>query len=111
MKYNSLIFFPFILTVLFILGNGELVVSCEELSMCKDEMELQFLAKKLDKKDWFGSSDPFLQMSRANEGGGYTVVHRTEHVRNNVNPVRVYLFFYGTSRFRRIVCYNFFYFK
>jgi hypothetical protein len=86
-------------------------VSCEELSMCKDEMELQFLAKKLDKKDWFGSSDPFLQMSRANEGGGYTVVHRTEHVRNNVNPVRVYLFFYGTSRFRRIVCYNFFYFK
>ncbi len=24
--------------------------------MCKDEMELQFMAKKLDKKDWFGSS-------------------------------------------------------
>jgi hypothetical protein len=50
-------------------------------------VELQFLAKKLDKKDFFGSSDPFLQLSRANESGGFTVVHRTEHVRNNVNPV------------------------
>ena len=68
-------------------GNGELIISCEELSMCKDEMELQFMAKKLDKKDFFGSSDPFLQLSRANESGGFTVVHRTEHVRNNVNPV------------------------
>jgi hypothetical protein len=28
-----------------------------------------------------------LQLSRANESGGFTVVHRTEHVRNNVNPV------------------------
>jgi hypothetical protein len=45
-------------------GNGELIVSCEELSMCKDELELQFMAKKLDKKDFFGSSDPFLIVSR-----------------------------------------------
>ena len=33
-----------------------MILSSEELSMCKDEMELQFMAKKLDKKDWFGSS-------------------------------------------------------
>ena len=68
-------------------GNGELIVSCEELSMCKDEIELQFMGKKLDKKDFFGSSDPFLQLSRANEAGGFSVVHRSEHVKNNVNPV------------------------
>lgn len=67
--------------------NGTLVVSCEELSSCKDELELQFLGKKLDKKDWFGSSDPFLTFSRANEGGGYTLVHKTEHINNNVNPL------------------------
>ena len=55
--------------------------------MCKDELELQFLGKKLDKKDWFGSSDPFLVFSRTNEGGTYTVVHKTEHINNNVNPL------------------------
>jgi len=67
--------------------NGSMIISCEELSMCKDELELQFLGKKLDKKDWFGSSDPFLVFSRTNEGGSYTVVHKTEHIKNNVNPL------------------------
>jgi Ca2+-dependent lipid-binding protein len=67
--------------------NGSLTVSCEELSMCKDEMEMQFLGKKLDKKDWFGSSDPFLTFSRSNEGGNYTLVHKTEHINNNINPL------------------------
>ena len=66
--------------------SGSLVVSSEELSMCKDELKLQFLAKKLDKKDWFGSSDPFLRFSRSNEAGTYTVVHQTEHINNNRNP-------------------------
>ena len=67
---------------------GEIIIISEELSMCKDELEIQFVGKKLDKKDWFGSSDPFLQISRANERpGDFTVVHRTEHINNNVNPV------------------------
>ena len=35
----------------------------------------------------FGSSDPFLQFSRSTESGAFTVVHRTEHIRNNLNPV------------------------
>lgn len=68
-------------------SNGSMIISCEELSMCKDELELQFLGKKLDKKDWFGSSDPFLVFSRSNEGGTFTVVHKTEHIKNNVNPL------------------------
>ena len=70
-------------------GNcGQIIISAEELSMCKDELEIQFMGKKLDKKDWFGSSDPFLQISRSNERPGeFTVVHRTEHISNNVNPV------------------------
>jgi len=69
-------------------NSGQVIVSAEELSMCKDELELQFMAKKLDRKDWFGSSDPFLQISRANERPGeFTVVHRTEHINRNCNPV------------------------
>merc|ERR1712038_2045294 len=70
-------------------GNcGQIIVTAAEMSMCKDELELQFMAKKLDRKDWFGSSDPFLQISRSNERpGDFTVVHRTEHLNNNLNPV------------------------
>jgi hypothetical protein len=31
-------------------GNcGQITISSEELSMCKDEMEIQFMGKKLDK--------------------------------------------------------------
>ena len=67
--------------------NGQIIISFEEADSCKDDLELQFTGKKLDKKDLFGSSDPFMQFSRSNEGGGFTVVHRTEHIRNNVNPV------------------------
>ena len=49
-----------------------MTVSSEELSSCKDELELQFMAKTLDKMDWFGSSDPFLQFSRSNESGQFS---------------------------------------
>ncbi len=66
--------------------NGNFIISCEELSLCKDELTLQFIGKKLDKKDFFGSSDPFLSFFRSNEGGNYTLVHKTEHINNNVNP-------------------------
>lgn len=67
-------------------SNGNMIVTCEELSSCKDELELQFIGKKLDKKDFFGSSDPFLNFLRSNESGNYSLVHKTEHINNNVNP-------------------------
>jgi len=35
----------------------------------QDEVTLQFCASKLDKKDLFGKSDPFLLFSRTNENG------------------------------------------
>jgi len=40
----------------------------------------------LDKKDFFGKSDPYLEISRSTESGQYTVIHRTEVVKNNLNP-------------------------
>lgn len=71
-------------------GNyGTIIVSCEELSSCRDEVTFQFSGKKLDKKSYFlfwGSSSPFLSFSRANENNTFTVVHRTEHLLNTVNP-------------------------
>jgi len=43
----------------------------------------------LDRKDWWGlgSSDPFLTILRAGEYGHWSVVHRTEVKKGNLNPV------------------------
>ena len=42
-------------------------------------------ARKLDKKDTFGKSDPFLELSRLNADGSGTLVHRTEVVKNSLS--------------------------
>lgn len=63
-----------------------LLVSAEELSSCKDEITMQFCATKLDKKDLFGKSDPFLCFSRTNENESFTVVHKTEVIMKTLNP-------------------------
>ena len=41
---------------------------------------------QLDKKDFFGKSDPYLEISRANENSQFSVVHRTEVIQNELNP-------------------------
>ncbi|XP_062612152.1 copine-8-like [Saccostrea cucullata] len=68
--------------------NGTIIVRGEELSNCKEEITLHFRASHLDKKDFFGKSDPYLQLSRVNEDGSYTVVHRTEVIMKTLNPWR-----------------------
>ncbi|KAL7982730.1 hypothetical protein Chor_010328 [Crotalus horridus] len=48
---------------------------------------MQFCANKLDKKDFFGKSDPFLVFFRSNEDGSFTICHKTEVIKNTLNPV------------------------
>ncbi|KTF92817.1 hypothetical protein cypCar_00037869 [Cyprinus carpio] len=48
---------------------------------------MQFCANKLDKKDFFGRSDPFMVFYRSNEDGTFTICHKTEVVKNTLNPV------------------------
>uniref|UniRef100_A0A673I7J8 Copine-3 n=1 Tax=Sinocyclocheilus rhinocerous TaxID=307959 RepID=A0A673I7J8_9TELE len=43
-------------------------------------------AKNLDKKDMFGKSDPFLEFFKQEEDGKWQLVHRTEVIKNNLNP-------------------------
>ena len=43
---------------------GSVFVTAEELASCKDEVHFRFRAHHLDKKDFFGKSDPFLTISR-----------------------------------------------
>nr|XP_022302615.1 copine-8-like isoform X2 [Crassostrea virginica] len=67
-------------------SNGVILLRAEELNKCKEEVTLHFRASHLDKKDFFGKSDPYLQISRVNEDGSYTVVHRTEVIMKTLNP-------------------------
>uniref|UniRef100_A0A4W2C2E7 Copine 5 n=4 Tax=Bos TaxID=9903 RepID=A0A4W2C2E7_BOBOX len=66
---------------------GTIILSAEELSNCRDVATMQFCANKLDKKDFFGKSDPFLVFYRSNEDGTFTICHKTEVVKNTLNPV------------------------
>jgi hypothetical protein len=66
--------------------GGKIHLLAEELSTSKDIVTLTFEARKLENKDTFGKSDPFLEISRANETGQFTLVHRTEVVDNNLSP-------------------------
>ncbi|XP_052384588.1 copine-8-like [Oncorhynchus keta] len=66
---------------------GTIILSVEELGNCRDSATMQFCANKLDKKDFFGKSDPFIVFYRSNEDGTFTICHKTEVVKNTLNPV------------------------
>ncbi|XP_037981202.1 copine-5-like isoform X6 [Motacilla alba alba] len=66
---------------------GTIILLAEELGNCRDVATLQFCANKLDKKDFFGKSDPFMVFYRSNEDGTFTICHKTEVVRNTLNPI------------------------
>uniref|UniRef100_A0AAQ6IH90 Copine Va n=1 Tax=Anabas testudineus TaxID=64144 RepID=A0AAQ6IH90_ANATE len=66
---------------------GTIILSAEELGNCRDYATMQFCANKLDKKDFFGKSDPFMVFYRSNEDGTFTICHKTEVVKNTLNPV------------------------
>uniref|UniRef100_A0A8B9JCU6 Copine-3 n=1 Tax=Astyanax mexicanus TaxID=7994 RepID=A0A8B9JCU6_ASTMX len=59
-------------------------ISAEEI---KDNRAVNFEAeaRKLDNKDFFGKSDPYLEFYRQTESG-WQLAHRTEVVKNNLNP-------------------------
>ncbi|XP_068381975.1 copine-3 isoform X2 [Eschrichtius robustus] len=44
-------------------------------------------ARKLDNKDLFGKSDPYLEFHKQMSDGNWLMVHRTEVIKNNLNPV------------------------
>ena len=71
-------------------GAGTCFVTSEEVTSNKEILKLQFSAKDLDKKDFLGKSDPFMVISRmspmVNGQCTSTVVHRTNIVKNNLNP-------------------------
>ncbi|XP_077144561.1 copine-7 [Ranitomeya variabilis] len=68
-------------------GKSTVTVISEEISGNNGYVELSFCARKLDDKDLFSKSDPFLEIYRVNDDQSEQLVHRTEVVKNNLNPV------------------------
>ncbi|XP_013395349.1 copine-8-like [Lingula anatina] len=69
-------------------NSGTIIFVTEQMSSCKEEVELHFQAENLDKKDFLGKSDPFLKIYKENqeEEGKYTLVHTTEYIKKTLNP-------------------------
>ncbi|XP_068179400.1 copine-4 [Antennarius striatus] len=68
-------------------GRAIITITAEELTGNDDYIELSFSARKLDDKDFFSKSDPFLEIYRLNDDATLQLVYRTETVMNNLNPV------------------------
>jgi len=66
--------------------GGDIHIVSEELQGNREVVIFKFIANNLDKKDFFGKSDPYLEISRSTESNEYVVVHRTEVIKNNLNP-------------------------
>jgi len=67
--------------------NSTITIHAEELNNNKEIVHLDIKGIKLDKKDFFGSSDPFLIFYRHSiEDNHYVSVHKTEVIKNNLNP-------------------------
>uniref|UniRef100_A0A8C9SK62 Copine-3 n=1 Tax=Scleropages formosus TaxID=113540 RepID=A0A8C9SK62_SCLFO len=66
-------------------GKGTITITAEEI---KDNraIALEVDAQGLDKKDLFGKSDPFLEFFKQGDDGKWQLVHRTEVIKNNLNP-------------------------
>eukprot|EP00038_Savillea_parva_P016115 m.15989 g.15989 ORF g.15989 m.15989 type:complete len:628 (+) comp3337_c0_seq1:176-2059(+) len=67
--------------------RGVLHVHAEEMSpKASGEVRCQFRGEGLDKKDWFGKSDPFLTFASQSADGSFRKFHQTETIKNSLNP-------------------------
>ena len=66
--------------------SGKILVTAEELASNKEVVTFGLEGKKLDNKDMFGKSDPFLTIYKQSSNGQWTLVHKTEVISNNLNP-------------------------
>lgn len=62
------------------------MVSAEELGTNKEVLHLKLNGRNLDKKDLFGKSDPYVTICKLMDDGSWTVVHKTEVIKNTLSP-------------------------
>ncbi|XP_070574849.1 copine-2-like [Ptychodera flava] len=68
------------------IGESTITIIAEEVSDSKQVLNLSFRGHKLDKKDLFGKSDPYLEFLKPGSQGNWILVHRTEVIKNNQEP-------------------------
>ncbi|MBN3321041.1 NLRC5 protein, partial [Atractosteus spatula] len=61
-------------------GKGAITITAQELSDNR-VIALTMCGRKLDKKDFFGKSDPYLEFHKQGHDGKWMLVHRTEVLR------------------------------
>ncbi|XP_064406207.1 copine-9-like isoform X1 [Halichondria panicea] len=67
--------------------RGKIVIRVEEVQDSKFNIEMHLTATKLDKKDFFGKSDPFFEIAKSQEGGTFTEVYRSEPKLKTLDPI------------------------
>eukprot|EP01119_Soliformovum_irregulare_P011920 TRINITY_DN3051_c0_g1_i1.p1 TRINITY_DN3051_c0_g1~~TRINITY_DN3051_c0_g1_i1.p1 ORF type:complete len:604 (+),score=195.97 TRINITY_DN3051_c0_g1_i1:84-1895(+) len=66
--------------------RGFITVQAEEVKEHREEFRLRFSGIHLDKKDLFGKSDPYLEISRS-DGNSWTLLYKTETIMKTLDPV------------------------
>eukprot|EP01118_Nematostelium_gracile_P014353 TRINITY_DN556_c0_g1_i2.p1 TRINITY_DN556_c0_g1~~TRINITY_DN556_c0_g1_i2.p1 ORF type:complete len:528 (+),score=164.45 TRINITY_DN556_c0_g1_i2:60-1643(+) len=67
--------------------NGSLTVKAAEIADNATVVSFKLSASNLDKKDFLGKSDPYLIIHRGDVNGSFTPIHKTEMIKQNLNPV------------------------
>ena len=67
-------------------SKGKIYITAEELKANKELSSFEISGVKLDKKDFFGKSDPFIVIYKESANGQWVVVHKTEVIKNTLNP-------------------------
>uniref|UniRef100_A0A8D0GI69 Copine-2 n=1 Tax=Sphenodon punctatus TaxID=8508 RepID=A0A8D0GI69_SPHPU len=67
-------------------GKGIITIAAQELSDNR-VITLSMAGRKLDKKDLFGKSDPFLEFYKPGDDGKWMLVHRTEVIKYTLDPL------------------------
>jgi hypothetical protein len=65
---------------------GVIIVQSEEVRDMRMAIHLKLEARSIDKKDFFGKSDGFLRISRVRHDNSYVLIHKTEVIKNSLNP-------------------------
>merc|ERR1712223_537728 len=69
------------------MGGGRITILAEETNpRALGKIKLQLMGHKLDSKDTFGKSDPYYNLSKKMGNGQWSLVYRSEVIKNNSNP-------------------------
>jgi len=66
--------------------RGTITIHAEEIKDFSKQIKLQFQGQHLDKKDWFGKSDPYLIIHKHLDGNSYAPVFKSEILKNTLDP-------------------------